>query len=348
MKNIKYMAAALLILVFTHIVGAEEVKKIGKGRFGTNEMKLSAPVPSEKNISISSAENLSGKLVILATESNQATFSFIKMLKATSQSEAIEYAKVINVALEETSDGINILLQAPNPAPWSGTDNSGVINGELQIPIDSKIFIDAQYFDLNISGPFKVVENKSSFGRAEVENITELLYLATSNQDIIASNISGEINLTTSHADIKVTDVITSGQLASIVNENGGITGENLSGVFDIKNSFGRIRLSDLTLVSERSRILGSYSPINLRINSINNAGLTVRNTNEDIKIFVPKSLAAEFSLRVDNNGEIDVEGLEIKPMLVENSRLDFETGAGGQKIRMSIRGEGNISVRGN
>ncbi len=348
MKKSKYMITAILLLVFSHIVGAEEVKKIGKGRFETNTVELSAPVASEKNISINSAENLSGKIAILATESNRAILKINKTLKTTSLSDAIEYAKVINIVLEETSDGINILLQAPNPAPWSGTDNSGIINGELQIPKDSKIIINAQYFDLNITGPFKVVENKSSFGRAEVENITEHLYLATLNQDIIASNISGEINLTTSHADIKVTDVITSGQLATIVNENGSITGENLSGVFDIKNSFGRIRLSDLTLVSYRSRISGSYSSINLRINSINNAGLTVRNTNEDIKVFVPESLAAEFSLRVDNNGEIDVEGLEIKPTLVENSRLDFETGAGGQKIRMSIRGEGNISVRGN
>ena len=30
------------------------------------------------------------------------------------------------------------------------------------------------------------MENKSSFGRVEVNNITELLYLATTNQDIIA------------------------------------------------------------------------------------------------------------------------------------------------------------------
>jgi len=85
-----------------------------------------------------------------------------------------------------------------------------------------------------------------------------------------------------------------------------------------------------------------------LKIKGINKAGLTVRNTNEDIKIIIPETLAAEFSLRVDTNGEIDVEDLNIKPTLVENSRLDFESGAGGPRIRVSIRGEGNISVRGN
>ena len=348
MKVFKHIISALLILVLAHSVGAEEITEIGKNRFGSDTMELNATVATEKIITISSAVNLSGKLDIAASESNKAVFKYRKTLKTSTKSDAIEYARVINVVLEKTANGINIMLQAPNPAPWSGTDYSGVVVGELQLPEDSKIIIDAQYFDLNITGPFKVVENKSSFGRAEVRNITEVLYMATSNQDIYASNITGEINLSTSHADIKVSDVATSGQLAYILNENGSITGENLSGVFDIKNSFGRIRLSELTLVSERSRISGSYCPMNLRIESINNAGLTVRNTNEDIKVFVPNSVAAEFSLRVDSNGEIDVEGLDIKPSLVEKSRLDFESSDGGPRIRMSIRGEGNISIRGN
>ena len=348
MKILKYVVTALLIFILAHIVGAEEIKKIGKNRFGTDAIELTSSVASDKIVSITSAENLSGKLAILATESNQAIFLIRKTLKTANKSDAIEYAKVINIVLEETSKGLNILLQAPNPAPWSGTDNSGIVEGELQIPKGSKIIIDAQYFDLNLIGPFEAVENKSSFGRVEVNNITELLYVATSNQDIIATNITGEINLATSHADIEVTDITTSGKLAYIRNENGSIKGENLSGFFDIKNSFGRIKLTNLKLVSDRSRISGSYSPINLRINGINNGGLTVRNTNEDVKVFVPEELAAEFSLRVDNNGEIDVEGLAINPTLVENNRLDFETGSGGPRIRMSIRGDGNISIRGN
>ena len=348
MKIAKYLTILSFIIALVHIVGAEEVKEIDKNRFETGKIELTSPMASDKIVSISSAVNLSGKLIIRTTETNQAIFIFNKTLKTSSKSEAIDYAEVINIVLEETSKGINLLLQAPNPAPWSGTDNSGIVEGELQIPKASRIEIDAQYFDLNIIGPFKAVESKSSFGRAEVENISEFLYLATSNQDIIASNITGEINLTTSHADIKVKNLVTTGQLAYIKNENGSITGETLSGVFDVKNSFGRIRLSELTLVSDRSRISGSYSPINLRIKGINKAGLTVHNTNEDIKVFVPESLTAEFSLRVDNNGEIDVEGLEIKPTLVENSRLDFESGAGGPRIRMSIRDDGNISIRGN
>lgn len=348
MKILKYVIIAPLILILAHTVGAEEVTKIGRNRFGTDKIELTSPVASAKIVSISSALNLSGKLDIMAVESDQAIFTYYKTLKTPNKSDAIEFSRVINVVLEETSNGVSLLLQAPNPAPWSGTDNSGVVKGELKIPKDSKIEISAQYFDFDITGPFKAVENKSSFGRAEVENITELLYLATSNQDIIASNITGEINLITSHADIEMENLVTAGQPAYIKNENGSITGEKLSGAFDIKNSFGRIRLSELTLVSERSRISGSYSPVSLKIKGINKAGLTVRNTNEDIKIIVPESLAAEFSLRVDTNGEIDVEDLEIKPTLIENSRLDFESGDGGPRIRISIRGEGNISVRGN
>jgi len=348
MKKAKYAITLLFIFVLAQIVGADEVKKTGKDRYETGIIELTSPVASDKIVSISSAVNLSGRLAITTTDADQAVFVYSKLLKVSSESEAVDYAGMINVVLEKTSTGVNLLLQAPNPAPWSGTDNSGIVAGELQIPKDSRIEIDARYFDLEITGPFRAVESKSSFGQTKVANITEFLYLATSNRDIIVNNISGEINLTTSHADIEMNNLVTAGQPAFIRNENGSITGENLSGVFDIKNSYGRIRLSDLSLVSERSRISGSYSPINLRIIRINNAGLTVRNTNEDIKLFVPESLAAEFSLRVDTNGEIDVEGLEIRPTLAENSRLDFESGAGGPRVRMSIRGDGNISVRGN
>ncbi|MCP4705463.1 MAG: hypothetical protein GY865_12750 [candidate division Zixibacteria bacterium] len=348
MKIFKYVIALLVILMLSHTVVAEEITKIGKNRFGTNTTKLTSSVASGKIVSITSAENLSGKLTIKATESNQATFAFYKTLKTASKSDAIEYARVINVVLEETTNGVNLILQAPNPAPWSGTDNSGVISGELEIPKNSKININAQYFDLKITGPFGAVENTSSFGRAEIEGISGVLNLATTNQDIIVNNINGEVNLSTSHADIELNNIVSSERPANIQNENGTVTGDNLSGIFDIKNSFGRIRLSGITLLSDKSRISGSYCSINLRINGINKGGLTVRNTNEDIKVFVPESLAAEFSLRVDNNGEIDVEGLEIKPMLVEHSRLDFETKDGGPRIRMSVRGDGNISIRGN
>ena len=73
---------------------------------------------------------------------------------------------------------------------------------------------------------------------------------------------------------------------------------------------------------------------------------MTVLNTNEDIEVFVPESFPAEFSLRVDTNGEIDVEGLEVKPVLVDSDRIDFISGDGSYRIRMSVRGDGNISVR--
>lgn len=341
------IAIIISILLAATFAFGQELTKDGRNRYSSPDITLSSAVASGKIVSISSAINLSGSLNIKAGNGQEATFSYNKILKAPSESEAVDFAGAIDATLERTSQGARLILQSPNPAPWSGTDYSGVIEGELILPQDCRLDIDAQYFDLVITGPFKSCENKASFGRLEVRDITDMLYLTTSNRDIIVRDITGEVSLTTSHADIEINNLSTLGRQAYFINENGSISGDGLSGIFDIKNSFGRIRLADLKLVSERSRISGSYSPVSLDIIGINNAGLTVRNTNEDIRISVPKTLSASFSLRVDTNGEINVEDIEMRPSLVDSNRLDFDTGTGGPRVRMSIRGDGNISIRG-
>ncbi len=340
------ICAVLGIFLCGNISG-QELVRVGNNYFSTGLQKLSCGIASDKVISINSAVNLSGTLIIKAEKGEMAGFNFKKVLKVDSESEAVDYARAIDVKLEKTSTGCVLILQAPNPAPWQGSANSGNIEGELTLPENCRIEIDARYFDLEVEGPFIAVKNTPSFGRLEATKISELLSLTTSNQDITVQNIAGEISLITSHANIDIIDMKTSMQPALIENENGDINGENLRGVFDIKNDFGRIKLNNIKLISDRSRISGSYSPIQLNIVGINNGGLTVRNTNEDIKVNVAKSLSAEFSLRVDSDGEIDVEDLPVKPILIDSNRMDFITGEGGPKIRMSIRNEGNINIQG-
>jgi hypothetical protein len=74
---------------------------------------------------------------------------------------------------------------------------------------------------------------------------------------------------------------------------------------------------------------------------------LVVSNRNEDIDITVPDSLSAFLSLAVDDNGVIEATGFRFTTDLLEANRLNLITGDGTVTISSTIRGEGNIYVRG-
>jgi len=348
MKTARFLLLAVFAcILFQSPAKSQDITQIGRDRYGTEPIEVTAEVSPDNKIYINSALGLSGSLVIRAHDTDRAAFKYKKLLKVGSKSEAVDYARVIEVKLENTPQGARLMLQAPNPAPWSETDNSGMLEGELQLPSGSMLEIDAVYFDLDIKGPFRAVENHSSFGRIAVQGITESVNLMTSNRDIMAQDIAGDITIATSHADIRINNVNTGKQAAYIKNENGNIILDNAEGAFDIKNDFGRIKIDDIRFNSDRSRLIGSYSLISVEIAEINEGSLTIRNTNEDIYMSVPKSISADFSLRVDSNGEINTEDFNVRPTLVDNDRLDFISGDATAKIRASIRGNGNIKVQG-
>jgi hypothetical protein len=337
-------ALLCLMFVFSHVNG-QDITEESRGRYISRPIVLESDLTSGSEVRIISAVNLSGELIIKASAKEKAVFSYNIVLKASDRATAIDYSGKIKAELSPTPDGLKVLLQAPNPAPWSGTENSGRIEGELSLPEDCGLTIDVAYFDLDIAGPFRSVETRLSFGTVSVEDITEHLDISTSNRDIIVRNVSGDVSLITNYADINIEGMTVPDTPAYIRNENGSIIINESGGTFDIKNNFGRIILDDIRLFSERSRIMGSYSHIKLAIAEIENTGLTIRNNNEDINIMVPEQSSAEFSLKIDGNGEINAEGFELMPSFVDYNRVDFKTGEGESKIRVSVGGKGDINI---
>jgi hypothetical protein len=342
-----FLLMCLLGLLSINPVWAEEVFPQGEGRYVTKEIQIKTVVSSNDKIIINSTAGLSGKLYIAADSTSQAIFEYKKILKTSSRSEATDYAGTINVSMEETPEGIRILLQTPNPAPWAGSDNSGALEGDLHLPVNCNIEITAPYFDLVIDGPFKAVKSQSSFGRIEVQKITEKLTLAATNQDIVARDIQGDISLTAGNADIRVDNLHSGDKAARIRNESGGIFLNQVSGAINVENSFGKIRLDELSLSGNDNRIIGSYAPIKIQVIELKNADILISNTNEDIELRVEESVSSDFSLTVDSGGEIDAEGFKMLPKRMDSNRMQFTSGKGGSLITINIAGEGNIFVRG-
>lgn len=339
----------LIILLFLLAASpwGKEVVSLGDDLFETKVAKITSPIISGEKVIINSAMGLSGKLNIISEEGEQASFDYKKILKTSDPSEAMDYADLIEIALEETPEGLKLVLQAPNPAPWGGSTNAGRVEGDLYLPSDCHIEIDAVYFDLKIDGPFKSIKNKASLGRLDVRKITQEVNLTTTGREIIAKDISGDIALTTGNGEIRIENLVSRIRPADIINENANINVSNVTGSINIRNSYGKIRLDNFHLAGADSRIAGSYGPIRLEISDITNTALAISNRNEDIQITLPDTTSAKFLLKVSLRGSINVEGLMAKPTAVKSDQLEFITGAGESEIAVSIEGNGNISIKG-
>jgi hypothetical protein len=348
MKRLKIITGLLLTIFYGFSIGAtEEIFPQGDSRFATKGTKIEASVLSGNKVYINSVEFLSGRIYIVADSSGSATIDYKKIIKASGEKEALRYAEIINVIMEKVPDGIKILLQAPNPAPWSGTENMGGVEAEIHLPPGCQIEINAIYFDIVIEGPFKSVSNRSSFGRLEAGKISEILSLTTTNQDLIARDIAGELKLVTSNGDIRANNISCPAKQAIIRNENGSIVVNEFDGSFDIENSYSKIRLEQLHLKNGESRISGSYSPVRVELAEMSKATLNIDNNNEDVDLYIPRSLSAKFILRSKSGNQIDVVGLPIKPKKINSDRLEFVIGAGESQIIVNVDGNGSITVHG-
>ncbi len=346
MKMTKGIILIILFLLFSVSIRSKEVVSLGDDRFETREEKITSQLTGDR-VAINSAMGLSGTLSIVTGDAGEASFAYRKILKTSDPSEAMDYADLIQITLESAPDGLKLVLQAPNPAPWSGGPNSGMVDGELYLPADCRIEIDAAYFDIKIEGPFKSIKNKSSFGRIDVRKITEEINLTTSSRGITAKDIAGDISLATGNGEIKIENLSSPTHTAEISDDYADIFITNATGSANIRNNYGKIRLENMHISGPDSRIAGSYGLIKLEISDIRDAAIAISNSNEDVQITLPDTISAKFILRVSSRGKITVEGLKINPTMVKNDQLEFVSGAGESEVTVNIEGNGNISLKG-
>ncbi|MEW5924452.1 MAG: hypothetical protein AB1746_10740, partial [Candidatus Zixiibacteriota bacterium] len=278
---------------------------------------------------------------------DKVTFEYRKQLKTRNESDAREYDNLVEAEIKKTPASLRLFLRAPNPAPWSGEDNTVSIEGELSLPADCQIEIDAEYFDLIIEGPFTSVENRSSFGRMDISNITRSLIVAGSTQNINLNNISGEITVSVSNADLTAERLVTKDEMARIKNENGDVTVSDIEGSFTIRNSYGKVKIDRAELSGGGCRIIGTHCPIRVEIVGSESAGLAITNDFEDVSIQIAENVPARFMLNVDTNGEMHVTDLPVKPVIVQSNRLECYTGEGLIPIAIDVEDSGNIFVEG-
>lgn len=346
----KFVLKILLLNIFYFIavsfVHSQEIHQEKNNLYSTGELHKIVEVKARSKINIKSAAILRGKITITTSEKNEVSIKYFKKAKTNNKSKAIDYIDLIAVSLVQIPGGINLELRAPNPAPWQDME-MGMVEITMIIPEFCEVEIESDYFDITALGPFRKFIVPSSLGRLDIEYVTEQLELVTSNRRVTIKNISGDINVTTSNSTLIARDINSPENKASFRNNGGDIKVDGITGGLHVKNSYGRIDIKQFKLTDERSYIRGSYGPIMVAIKEINDGYLLISNRYEDIEVEVPENISAFFSLAVEEEGKIEVSNMIFKPELVQENRLNLITGDGKAIINSSLRGKGNIFVRG-
>ncbi len=346
--NKKYLFIAIVIAIVFIMPGlkAEELIARSGGRYISSRIELVAEASDNMTIEIQSASGLRGRIEITTEDGDRAGFEYRKLIKAGDEKTAREYAGEIDVAFENRAGVVRLLLKAPNPEPWSGTDNSVQIEGKLTIPIGCRVSIDGPYFDFAISGPMTELNCKPSFGRYVLNDIDGKINMTMTGGNVNARNIGGDVNIKGENSEIRIVGLSADKQ-ARIQNQGGDITLNDLSGNVEVKNSYGKIKIENATADNGQLKIYGEFCPIDLGLISLNNANISIDNENDNVKIFLPDTSSAVFNLSVGVDSEINVTDIPVKPGRIEPKFMELTAGDGNSVISADINGVGDITIAG-
>ncbi len=343
--NIAALVVSLLVLAGLPCA-AQEVHKESKELYSTRKLTASVPVRQGNRITIQAAVSLRGSLTITVADVNQVTLVYSKKAKTSGKSTAIDYIDLIAVALENTPEGAGLQMRAPNPPPWEGAEY-GMVEAELTLPPDWSLEIEAVYFDLTATGPFTELSNSTSLGRLDVSHVTKLLDLSTANRRVNVNDVSGSISVSTTNSTLAAGDVTSLAETATFRNDGGDIRIDGLQGAVNVRNSYGRIEIVGFEPHGGKSYIRCVSGPILVALTEMADGQLSINNRYEDIELEIPSDLSAVVTLAVDDEGKIDASEFNFKTELVEQNRLNLIAGTGVGLISGSVRGKGNIYIRG-
>lgn len=346
MRTTKVAVMVGLIVAATAGLQAQEIFLEEGNLYRTRDLESAVAASAHSKVVIKSAVSLQGKLEIVTWDENSAKVVYSKKAKAEKRSDAIDYIDLIAVNLETVPGGVRLTLKAPNPAPWTGME-MGLVSVELYLPESCELEIDAQYFDIEATGPFASFVVPSSLGRLTIAHVTGELDVSTSNRRVSVENISGEISVATSNSDLVARNIKGSNSRAVFRNESGDIRILGVSGEINVKNSYGRITIDGFAATGKKNYVRGLYGPIAVSLSEIGDGQLVMSNRYEDIELTLPSDVSAMLSLAVEEDGQIEVSNLPVKPDLVQRNRLNLVIGGGDALITGSVRGEGNVYIRG-
>ena len=333
--------------IISPLVRAQDVEETEKGVFKSSEMKASLAMGKLSRIVIRSASAVSGSLDISVGFVKEAQLSYTKSAKSASRSRAVDYIDALSVSLDAFGGKARLEFRAPNPAPWTGAAEVGIVTGKLILPKGTFVEIEASSLNIKAVGPLSGLVVVNSLGQIDASQVDGVLDVTTANQKIILDRIAGDISATTANAPLVGQRIKAGSTPARFKNESGDIKLDSVSGSINVRSNFGKISISGFNASGEGSTIKGSSGPISVSFSDLKGGPLVVTNRQEDVELLVPKSISAYLSLSAEEESSIEATGFIFRSELVQRDRLNLIAGKGEVNVSCSVKGQGNIYVRG-
>jgi hypothetical protein len=336
----------VLIVILINVAAAETLIKKSEGVYITKETTGNIAMEKGQRLIVNAAGTLSGELSLEAG-GRDCRIAYIKVLKTPTKVEASEFAGVISVEMESQGNSVVLSLRAPAQAPWSGTGNPGRLDIKVSIPEECAVEFNTAYFDITATGPFTEFIVSESLSKVQVEGVNGLVEVKVSNRPLLIKDVTGKIIAINKYDRLRLENIDTGDNLGMIQNEHGEISIDGYRGELDIRTSYGDIIGQNLFITGSKNRIKNISALINLSFDSLTTGYLRVNNRYERIHLEIKHKVDARFICKGSEKSIISAENMEIIPVLVDQNRLDFDSGEGTAEVRLSARGSGNIEVIG-
>jgi hypothetical protein len=343
-----FIAIVLLAatLVTAGSIFGQELTKDDEGLFTTPEQSASVPLKKGESLVVTIPAVVRGNLSVITEDVTSANLRFRKRAYTDSRSKAFDFIDVIGVTLTRSSGGATLECRAPATPDWKD-DEYVSIELELTLPKGAILKIDAPKVHTIVEGPLAGVEITNAETELELFDITELATLSARQTAVKMERIAGKIQVQITGGTLALQEVTSTTVPARIESEGAEIRINGFKGEIDIDAEAGRIEISDFEPTGDKSSCRVSGAPLEIEISHIEKGRVALSNRGEDIELTVPTEIQAAFSLNVDEGSTISATRLHMRPDLVLPDRLNIVTGNGGIDIRASVRGSGNIYLRG-
>lgn len=336
-----YPAFIYLILascILETVLASEEYSTI-------TQSKVSAQ--GAKEFDLITPANLGGQVTLQVWDEDDCLVKFERRIKANTMEKAREFAEMVEMDLEREEEIVTLKLTTPHPAPWEGSNYGIKATLDVYIPMDLMVETKTSAFDVNISGPLKMVNIQNQYGGIQVKSVSEETNIRGAYSEVDVEDVQGSLNIETTYNSISVADVNTKNCKAFLQTTYGEIDLKRFQGQLEANTVYSSINGSNMILLGGRNEIKTVYSEIDLEFDNINEAELYVKNTYGNINMVVPEDLSAHLTLTVGRGGKIHSSGILIKPLVVTKTELEGVCGKEESEIELYIDGIGQIILEG-
>ena len=335
---------------------------------------------------IEGSKNLYGGIRILSRQTDEVKVSFKKTAKTSSQSESARFLDLIDFKLIVRDDRATFKILSPSQAPWEGSDHGVFVDILVELPEKMSIRGKTNYTGFDIEGPFQSVNLKSTYSNLEIKRIFGPVEAVTSFGDIKLDAIRGEIKAETTNGKIIASDLIIpsgyalfetnngiielkdiQGQLEAYTSQstitarnidardgsivlrtsNDAVNIENIIGELICETSYAPITVVNSIINHGQPRIETKYAPVNAEFSEISNCELYITTEYSNVELTVPSDISARIIAGVGDGGRIRTRNLNLKPILLDLTRLEAIAGEGESKIEVNVGEIGSIAING-